>query len=72
MPNTRWERIGGPIKELRLPYEAWQALRRQGITTLDRLRASADQLHTLPRIGPKTAQVIREELARVTSSRQRP
>jgi DNA-directed RNA polymerase alpha subunit len=63
--------IGGPIRGLRLPYETWEALRREGITTLERLRAMADEIHTLPGIGPKTAQMIREEFARVTSSRKR-
>jgi hypothetical protein len=72
MPNPRWERIGGPIRGLRLPLEAWEALRREGITTLDGLRAMADQIHTLPGIGSKTAQLIREELARVTSSKEGP
>jgi hypothetical protein len=72
MPNPRWELIGGPIRGLRLPFDAWEALRREGITTLDRLRASADRIHTLPGIGPRTAQLIREELARVTSSRMAP
>src|SRR5687768_11043532 len=71
MPHDRWERIGGPIRGLRLPYETWEALRRVGITTLERLRAMADEIHTLPGIGPKTAQMIREEFARVTSSRKR-
>jgi hypothetical protein len=71
MPNPRWDRIGGPIRGLRLPFQAWEALREEGITTLDRLRTMADQIHTLPGIGPKTAQLIREELARVTPSEGR-
>jgi DNA-directed RNA polymerase alpha subunit len=68
MPNPRWDLIGGPIRGLRLPFQAWEALRKEGITTVDRLRVVADEIHTLPGIGPKTAQLIREELARVTSS----
>jgi Helix-hairpin-helix domain len=72
MPNPRWDLIGGPIGGLRLPFQAWEALRKEGITTLDRLRAMADEIHTLPGIGPRTAQLIREELARVTSSRMAP
>jgi endonuclease III len=55
-----------------LPFDAWEALRREDITTLDRLRAMSDQIHTLPGIGPKTAQLIREELARVTASKKAP
>lgn len=70
MPNLRWDRVGGPIRRLRLPSEAWEALRGEGITTLTRLRAMADQIHTLPGIGPKTAQLIRDELARVTASKK--
>jgi hypothetical protein len=72
MPNPRWDLIGGPIRGLRLPFQAWEALRKEGITTVDRLRAFADEIHTLLGIGPKTAQLIREELARVTSSRMAP
>jgi hypothetical protein len=71
MRHDRWEHIGGPIRGLRLPYETWEALRRDGITTLERLRAMADQIHTLPGIGSETTQTIREELARVTSSGKR-
>jgi hypothetical protein len=62
----------GPIPGLRLPQNAWEALRGEGITTLDRLRAVADQLEKLPGIGPKTARLIREELARVTPPGDRP
>jgi|UPI00055D630C hypothetical protein len=72
MPNPRWERIGGPIRGLRLPFDAWEALRRENITTLDRLRAMADDIHRLPGIGSKTARLIREELARVTASKTAP
>ncbi len=69
MSNLRWDCTGGPIRGLRLPFEVWEILRTEGITTIDRLRAMADHVHTLPGIGPKTAQRIREELARVTALR---
>jgi DNA-directed RNA polymerase alpha subunit len=66
MPHGKWERLEeGPIRGLRLPLKAWNALRREGITTISQLRAVADQLETLPGIGPKTAQILQEELARV-------
>ena len=32
MPNPRWDPIGGPIRGLRLPFQAWEALRQEGIT----------------------------------------
>jgi hypothetical protein len=67
MPKGPQDRWNGPIRGLRLPLNAWTAFEREGITTLDQLRAMADRLHWLPGIGPKTAQVIREELARVTA-----
>jgi hypothetical protein len=54
----------GSIKGLRLPFNAWLALNRAGITTLDQLRAWADQIERIDRIGPKTAHTIRQELAR--------
>jgi hypothetical protein len=66
-PRDRWH---GPIRGLRLPLNAWTAFEREGITTLDQLRAMADRLHWLPGIGPKTAQVIREELARIAAPDQ--
>jgi hypothetical protein len=60
-----FEDCGGPIRGLRLPLNAWNALHREGITTIDQLRAMADRIHWLPGIGPKTALAIRVELARV-------
>jgi DNA-directed RNA polymerase alpha subunit len=59
--------IPGPIEGLRLPARAWTALQRENITTLDQLRAAADRLERFDRIGPKTAQTIRAELARVAA-----
>jgi DNA-directed RNA polymerase alpha subunit len=55
----------GPIRGLRLPLNAWNALHREGVTTIDQLRAMADKIHTLPGIGAKTALAIRVELGRV-------
>jgi hypothetical protein len=60
----------GPIQGLRLPLNAWKALRLRNITTLDQLRAVADRVHRFEGIGPKTAQIIREELARVGPSEE--
>jgi DNA-directed RNA polymerase alpha subunit len=55
----------GPIRGLRLPLNAWNALHREGVTTIDQLRAMADKIHTLPGIGAKTALAIRVELGRL-------
>ena len=55
----------GPIRGLRLPQNAWQALQNAAIGTLDELKAVAVQIEQLPGVGPKTAQVIRAELNRV-------
>lgn len=55
----------GPIRGLRLPHNAWQALQNAEIGTLDELKAAADRIERLPGVGPKTAQVIRAELGRV-------
>lgn len=63
MPNHFNERWEGPIKGLRLPLIVWNTLMDEGITTLDELRAIADQLERLPGIGSKMAWVTREELA---------
>jgi transposase len=42
-------------------------LRREKIKTISELRAVADHLERLKGIGPKRAQAIRAELARVAS-----
>ena len=44
MPNHFNERWEGPIRGLRLPLTVWNTLRDEGITTIDQLRAVADQL----------------------------
>jgi hypothetical protein len=67
MPNQFWHVREGPIPGLRLSTRAWKALQLENITTLDQLRAVADQLERFDRIGPKTAQIIQAELARVTT-----
>ena len=59
------ECISGPIKSPCLPRHAWEGLQKHGINTFDQLAAVADRLERLERIGPKTAQVIRKELARI-------
>jgi hypothetical protein len=58
------ECVDGPIQGLRLPRHAWAGLRKHGITTLDQVRVIADRLERLEQIGPKTAHVVRAELAR--------
>jgi endonuclease III len=72
MPQGKWERFGGPIRGLRLPLNAWDALRAEGITTIGQLRDVVDDLEKLPGIGPKTAELIRDELVRVKSARKPP
>jgi hypothetical protein len=62
MPSYPWRVCEGPIPGLRLSTRAWKALQWENITTLDQLRAAADQLERFDRIGPKTAQIIRAEL----------
>jgi hypothetical protein len=67
MPNHFDERWEGPIRGLRLPLIVWNTLMDEGITTLDQLRAVADQLERLPGIGSKMARVTRDELARASA-----
>jgi hypothetical protein len=54
-----------------LPSATWAALRREGITTIGQLGAVADHLEQVVGIGPKTARMIREELARVVPPKNR-
>jgi hypothetical protein len=58
----------GPIGGLRLPHSAWAALDRAGITTLDQLTAQVDQIQRFDGIGPKTALLLKQELARISPS----
>ena len=55
----------GPIGGLRLPLSAWAALDRAGITTLDQLRAQVHRIQRFDGVGPKTALLLKQELARV-------
>ncbi len=67
MPRS-YETCQGPIGGLYLPSNAWEALCRENIGTLDQLKASVGWLELYEGIEPKTAQVIRLELARVAPS----
>ena len=67
MENAFYQRYEGPISGLRLPRKTWDVLRRHSITTMDEIRAAADRVHRFEGIGPKTARLIREEIARVTA-----
>jgi len=58
----------GSIDDLLLPPKAWHVLRREKVNTLAKLRAVADRLEQFEGIGPKTAKVIRAELARITAT----
>jgi DNA-directed RNA polymerase alpha subunit len=73
MPNSHYREREGPIPDLRLPQYVWNVLRREKITTIDQLRALMDQPEqAVKRIGPKTAAVIRAELARVATVQEEP
>ncbi len=61
----------GSIDDLLLPPRAWHVLRREKVNTLAKLRAVADRLEQFEGIGPKTAKIIRDELARVTAAHLR-
>ena len=64
MPRP-YETCEGPIGGLYLPSNAWEALHRENIGTLDQLKANVGWLELYEGFEPKTAQVIRLELARV-------
>jgi hypothetical protein len=64
--------VEGLIPGLRLPLNAWIALKRASIITLPDLRAVADRLESFDGIGVRTAQIIREELARLAPADQDP
>ena len=68
IPSHYHEQVEGPIRGLRLPSIVWNKLRDENITTFDQLKAAAHQLNQIFGIGPKMAQVIRDEIARVAAS----
>jgi hypothetical protein len=63
-----YETCEGLIGGFYLPSNAWEALCRENIGTLDQLMASVGWFELYEGIEPKTAQVIRLELARVATS----
>ena len=65
MLNGPFDDCEGPIRDLRLPLNAWNVLDREDITTLAQLTAIADRIERLPGVGAKTALAIRVELGRV-------
>jgi hypothetical protein len=67
MPR-HFEPSEGLIEGLYLPSNAWEALCRENIGTLDQLKANVGWLELYEGIEPKTAQVIRLELARAAPS----
>jgi DNA-directed RNA polymerase alpha subunit len=72
MEHAFYQRYEGPISGLRLPLKTWEVLRRQNITTIGALRAAADRIQRFEGIGPKSAQLIREEIVRVTAPKEQP
>jgi L-fucose isomerase-like protein len=62
MPHFH-DTYAGPLGGLYLPRIAWEALRQEGIHSIDQLMAHADRLEQFDGIEPKIAQVIRQALA---------
>ena len=58
----------GPIRGLRLPSAVWNKLLDENIRTFDQLKAAAHEVEQIFGIGPKMAQAIRDEIARVGAS----
>jgi hypothetical protein len=48
------------------PVQVWTSLRNEN-TTIDKLMAAAGRLERLVGVGPKAAQFIRDEIARVSA-----
>jgi hypothetical protein len=67
MPNGFHGSCEGPIGGLCLPQSVWNVLQRENITTFDQLKAVADQIEQVLGIEPKTALVVREDIARVAA-----
>jgi hypothetical protein len=50
--------------------QVWTSLRNENTTTIDKLMAVAGRLERLVGVGPKAAQIIREEIARVSAPKE--
>jgi hypothetical protein len=73
MTHDAWRVCKGSIPGLLLPQHAWNVLEDANITTVDQLREIAGQLERLiPGVGPKTAEAIRAELARISAVDEEP
>jgi DNA-directed RNA polymerase alpha subunit len=73
MSHDAWRVCKGSIPGLLLPQHAWNVLEDANITTVGQLREIADRLERLiPGVGPKTAEAIRAELARVSVADEEP
>ena len=67
MPNGLHGSCEGSIGGLRLPQSVWNVLRRENITTFEQLKAVADRIEQVLGIEPKTALVVRDDIARVAA-----
>ena len=67
MPNGFHGSCEGPIGGLRLPQSVWNVLRPENITTFEQLKAIAEQIEEILGIEPKTALVVRDDIARVAA-----
>jgi hypothetical protein len=70
MPNDAWKICWGPIPGLLLPQYTWHVLQSENVTTIDQLQSIAGEIEKIvPGIGPKSGDVIRAELARLSTER---
>jgi hypothetical protein len=56
--------IAGLDQRCPSPVQVWTSLRNENTTTIDQLMTAAGRLERLVGVGPKAAQIIRDEIGR--------
>ena len=69
MPQDRPVSPQDPFPGLLLPIEAWKAIDKGHITSLEQLQGLASRLSAMPGIDPDLAGIIRDRLDRLSARR---
>jgi hypothetical protein len=69
MPQAVSKAPEDPFRGLLLPMEAWRAIDRAHIASLEQLKALAPQISQVASIDPDVAQIIKDRLDRLAARR---
>jgi hypothetical protein len=69
MPQAFPKSADDPFRGLLLPMEAWKAIDKAHITSLEQLKDLAPQIGQVPSIDPDVAKIIKDRLDRLAARR---